>query len=533
MKVKKLLKRGVAALFLAAAVFAFVSPAPRMAGVPDVQAVPLVLKFAWAGALAVVGFTLLFGRSYCEMMCPLGILQGFVNWLFHPRRHVRRVCTRLPVSRAQLVCRLVVLVAFVSLSALGFASLAGFVEPYALFGRAMTLFAPGLAVVGLVLVLAACGQGRFWCNWICPLGTCFTFLSRFAWRRHAMGDGGCAHCLACMKGTTTRDGVVCSAGASAEPETPEVTRRETLAGFAAFAAAEVARKTTDGGLADVTAPTPPVRERAVLPPGALPRDRFDRVCIGCGLCVKACPEKVLRPSTKLATLGQPELDFRHGFCRLACSYKCGHVCPTGAVAWLPRVLRRDVHMGRAVWTQTSCLRGTNGDPCTACVRKCPVKAIHVEGGGLVVDERVCIGCGACEHVCPARPSPAIRVEGYAVPRIVRPMASADLRAELVRLVDEGHAAAVARDGRVVAVLEGHGLAPIEEAERKDPRIFAAADVADRVVGLAAARIYLKGGARWVYGRVMSEQGRKALSDAGIMAEFGTTVPMLDCEREGR
>ena len=42
------------------------------------------------GALA----TLLLGRFFCEAICPLGIVQSFVNWICHPKTHVRRVCTR-------------------------------------------------------------------------------------------------------------------------------------------------------------------------------------------------------------------------------------------------------------------------------------------------------------------------------------------------------------------------------------------------------------------------------------------------------
>ena len=31
-----------------------------------------------------------------------------------------------------------------------------------------------------------------------------------------------------------------------------------------------------------------------------------------------------------------------------------------------------------------------------------------------VNEDMCIGCGACENLCPARPFPAIYVEGHEV-----------------------------------------------------------------------------------------------------------------------
>ena len=50
--------------------------------------------------------------------------------------------------------------------------------------------------------------------------------------------------------------------------------------------------------------------------------------------------------------------------------------------------------------------------CYKCVRHCPVKAItHDKAGCPVVDEAKCIGCGACEFFCPARPATAMQVEG--------------------------------------------------------------------------------------------------------------------------
>lgn len=36
----------------------------------------------------------------------------------------------------------------------------------------------------------------------------------------------------------------------------------------------------------------------------------------------------------------------------------------------------------------------------------------------VVDSEKCIGCGACENLCPARPFSAIYVEGHEVHRTI-------------------------------------------------------------------------------------------------------------------
>ena len=63
----------------------------------------------------------------------------------------------------------------------------------------------------------------------------------------------------------------------------------------------------------------------------------------------------------------------------------------------------------------------DGQSCGNCERHCPTGAIQMvpfdEGGKKslkipVVDVERCIGCGACENLCPARPFSAIYVEGH-------------------------------------------------------------------------------------------------------------------------
>ena len=52
----------------------------------------------------------------------------------------------------------------------------------------------------------------------------------------------------------------------------------------------------------------------------------------------------------------------------------------------------------------------------------------------------CAWRGACEHVCPARPLPAISVNGLDVQRQVTPIGKADLVDEMRRQIDVGVAA---------------------------------------------------------------------------------------------
>jgi len=70
---------------------------------------------------------------------------------------------------------------------------------------------------------------------------------------------------------------------------------------------------------------------------------------------------------------------------------------------------------------------TDGVDCGNCERHCPTGAIEMVPSNPdddespfvpAVNESRCIGCGACENLCPARPFPAIYVEGHEVHREV-------------------------------------------------------------------------------------------------------------------
>ena len=84
-----------------------------------------------------------------------------------------------------------------------------------------------------------------------------------------------------------------------------------------------------------------------------------------------------------------------------------------------RVLREGVQIGLAAlvagWEE-KCLARKEGHPCALCEKHCAYGAVKVteakdKDGKTVrspaVDASACVGCGACEHVCPAK---AIAVE---------------------------------------------------------------------------------------------------------------------------
>ena len=511
MKTKKLIKALVAAAMLACVTAAFFGC--------DTDLACRIQPAATIWFLVVLLLTPIVGRLFCECFCPLGIIQSIVNWIFHPKTKVRRVCTRLPESHAQQTVRWTVLAVSVVLAATGFGAIGWLLTPYSIYGKALTLFAPGVAIFAAVVVLAALGKGRLWCNWICPVGTLFNILSKKSVCAHKIGPG-CANCKACFgTGAAGRP-----ADETGKTDGTSVTRREALKGVAVLAATEAVDKTTDGGYAPVSLPGVPERPAAVLPPGAVDRKVFNVKCVACGLCITNCKGNCLSASTNLKRFGQPEMDFRRGYCLLGCNYSCGHVCPTGAINWIPRLARKNVHMGHAIWKKDLCIRATDGVQCTACSRKCPVGAIHIVEGFPVVDKAVCIGCGACEHVCPARPMPAIFVKGFERQRLVWPIDEGGLLAEMKTLVMSGVSCVAAKDGVIVAQEKGRGIMPIMKL-LSDGKL-AHALVVDKVVGRAAAAICIVGKAKKVHAMMMSADAASLLKAHGVEASADKTVPKI-------
>ena len=180
----------------------------------------------------------------------------------------------------------------------------------------------------------------------------------------------------------------------------------------------------DGGLAVIEDKKIPERKTPIVPPGARSLRHFAQHCTACQLCVSVCPNGVLRPSTDPLRLMQPEMSYERGYCRPECG-RCAEVCPTDAIHLTDLAEKSATQIGRAVWVRENCVPLTDGVECGNCARHCPSGAIQMvpsEAGNPaspqipVVNVERCIGCGACENLCPARPFSAIYVEGNEVHR---------------------------------------------------------------------------------------------------------------------
>ena len=182
----------------------------------------------------------------------------------------------------------------------------------------------------------------------------------------------------------------------------------------------------DGGLAVIVDKKKPARKTPIVPPGAQSVRNMHRHCTACQLCVSVCPNGVLRPSTDLEGLMQPESSYERGYCRPECT-KCSEVCPAGAIRRISKEEKSAIQIGHAVWVKENCVPLTDGVECGNCARHCPTGAIAMVSSDPedensvkipVVNTERCIGCGACENLCPSRPFSAIYVEGHENHRII-------------------------------------------------------------------------------------------------------------------
>ncbi|MBP3530368.1 MAG: 4Fe-4S dicluster domain-containing protein [Thermoguttaceae bacterium] len=178
--------------------------------------------------------------------------------------------------------------------------------------------------------------------------------------------------------------------------------------------------------------TPFKREHPIAPPGAVSFEHFNKRCVGCHLCVAKCPQKVLKPATLeygLRGFMQPRVVFSlEHFCNFDCVI-CGEVCPAGAILPLKMEEKHLTQMGRVVFIKENCVVYARNENCGACSEHCPTQAVKmVPYGdpevGLTIPETnvdLCVGCGACESICPALPYLAIYVDGNPVQLKAKPV----------------------------------------------------------------------------------------------------------------
>ena len=422
------------------------------------QFLPALLALNLAVVIVLIVLTLIFGRAYCSVICPLGIMQDGISHISSMRKGKK---ARFRWSPEVKWLRYSVLVLFIIALVAGLTSVSALLAPYSAFGRiATSLVRPALPtaiIAGVTLlvvgVLAWIG-GRTYCNTLCPVGTVLSFFSRFSLLRPVIDADKCRDCHACehkckascinidnhkidysrcvdcfncldscrfgaLKYRMAWNRKACGASGTAQGNAG----RRAFISSSVIAATAIAlkaqEKKVDGGYAAVTAKKAPERTNPIVPFGSVSLKHFQQHCTGCQLCVSQCPNDVLSPSTSLERLMQPEMSYENGWCRPECT-KCSEVCPAGAILEITPEEKTAIHVGTASVDLDLCVVNRDNVNCGNCARHCPAGAIKMvrknpdDENSLriptVLEDR-CIGCGACEFLCPSRPYSAIHVNG--------------------------------------------------------------------------------------------------------------------------
>lgn len=325
--------------------------------------------------------------------------------------------------------------------------------PAEIWIRSIPTFAIAAASFIIISILSW-RNSRTYCNTVCPVGTVLGYVSKLSLLKYRINESACKNCQQCVRNCKAScidlknheidysRCVVCGdclssckfgaltysfkgSNKTKGEKSTDTGRRAFLVGAAiATTATAMAqeKKKLDGGLAVIKDRVAPERKQPITPPGSLSAENMAKHCTGCQLCVQACPNGVLTPSTDFTRLMQPELSYANGHCRIEC-HRCSDVCPTGAIKPITAEQKTSLKVGQAVWVKKNCVVITDEVSCGNCARHCPAGAIEMTPMNPddedspkipVIDQQYCIGCGACEDLCPARPFSAIVVNGINV-----------------------------------------------------------------------------------------------------------------------
>jgi polyferredoxin len=404
-----------------------------------------VYRFLGWGLL-ILALTLVFGRVFCNWICPYGTLHQFVGWLFNIRKHPERWKTNQ--YRRIYFLKYGILVVFLIMAFLGSLQI-GLLDPICLmyrtfataFGPASDLlvgaldhrlsvvgidtvlfeqlkFAPGVeqrvfvgsfwiglflvALVGMNLVIP-----RFFCRVLCPLGALLGVFSRFALFRINRDVHKCTDCNLCLtrcEGASDPQAQLrlseCFACMNCIDDCPEdalsfklvqLDTKQVIPGPSLGR-----RKLVFSSLAGLIA-LPLLKnngvntndnysDKLIRPPGSVEEEDFLQKCIKCDQCINACPTNVLQPATLeeagFEGLWTPVMNFNIGHCQLKCTL-CSEVCPTGAI----RKITVEEKLGKGEFAEQGPI----------------VLGTAFFDKGRCLPHAMEIPCVVCEEVCPVSP----------------------------------------------------------------------------------------------------------------------------------
>ena len=305
----------------------------------------------------------------CRYACPAGVVCDFSSKL----RKVKGSRWRLPLNRSLAIAAIILAIFGVPLLMVA--------DPFNLFFMAFEGTRTGLSPAALIklsglvfLVIFSLLFPHAWCASVCPLGGLQLLLS------------------------DVKDLFSGKKALKRIPDAPGEGRRFFISVLAG----------TAGGI--LLSRFWPSREREVIrPPFSLAGEQMNAVCIRCGSCSSACPTGIIHPSLDFshpAGLLTPQVRYLDSYCLEDCN-DCGEVCPSGAIRKFKSADKPEYFMGAAEIRIRECYLQI-GKECSLCRQYCAYDAVEIRSSlpssssyPLILEER-CVGCGACQVVCPPR-----------------------------------------------------------------------------------------------------------------------------------
>jgi ferredoxin len=324
-----------------------------------------VTVFHWL-SVAVLLLAFFIPRGFCRYGCPTGVFCDLASQCGSKNNLLYKI---KPIQKTICICGFI-------LAGLGI-PLFIFLDPINLFYAFFDILQP-LPLHGkifkaaplLLIVLLNVWRPHLWCQRVCPLGGMQDILT----------DGKTK--LKAWSPARTPDFIP--------------SRRAAITGAIAV------------GCGFLLRPKEGKAASALRPPGAAAEAQFQARCARCGNCVKACPTKIIHstlPTTPLRNWLTPQVYFHDAYCLPDCN-RCGTACPSGAISPFTLADKAALFIGTAKIDLPRC-RLTEGLECDRCKAVCPYDAVTIKTDEdnftayPEIKHAACVGCGACEIVCPA------------------------------------------------------------------------------------------------------------------------------------
>lgn len=369
------------------------------------QFYPAVQREGYIITGLIVVITILFGRLYCSVVCPFGILQDLISKIFRTKKGIHPSIVRYFI--------LALLIGFISV---GIILPVRLLDPYSNFGRLVSSFKNPtyLSIISSVFLLLCVFRKRFFCGVFCPVGLVLKIFSKisvfkFKFNNQCVRCGKCAkicpvcaidfqnkkiknsECIRCFKCSSSCPKQAIEFGKNKKvkveiEEQVDLSRRNFITGGFLLSAA-----VGTGHIIGTQIKKHQSNDKFICPPGAGSIERFSGKCTSCLLCANVCPAKIIKPHS----FGVVRLDYTDGFCDYNCT-KCSDACPTGALEPLHFEIKQSTRIGIARFNHDECTG------CKKCAEVCPRGAIETFEGKPVLSPAKCIGCGKCLYHCPKK-----------------------------------------------------------------------------------------------------------------------------------